>query len=258
LHPSSHRNTIANTIINSLMANESVEAIFLSGSTATGGTDEFSDIDINIVVQQPQAVKDDILRLIQKYYKIAYAFTPPHLNNILVIYLNDLTKIDIGVYSTEEITSKKLHIQNKDIVIKGSVPEIQTTKNTVSQEGFTYLAMALADLIAVPREIFRRNIYEARANLDDARKHIAIYINLINNDRYHNFNNFNRYLTQKQLHVFQESLKNNDEYSGILESALSLLSIIKGMKEYRIGLIKTVEEYLKKQSRRVPHPQMNL
>ena len=118
--------------------------------------------------------------------------------------------------------------------------------------------MALADLIAVPREIFRRNIYEARANLDDARKHIAIYINLINNDRYHNFNNFNRYLTQKQLHVFQESLKNNDEYSGILESALSLLSIIKGMKEYRIGLIKTVEEYLKKQSRRVPHPQMNL
>lgn len=249
LHPNAHRNTIANRIVDDLIANEAVDIVFLSGSTVHGGTDDFSDIDINVVVQNPQEFRLYVLRLVNTYGKVTHAFTPANLDNIFVIFLNDLTKIDFGIYSTQEFAAQKYLIKDKDAVLKGTINPIGTTTNQKSRfkkVGNTYLAMALADLIAIPREIQRNNIYEARANLDDARRHIAIYVNLINNDIYFNYNNFSQYLKKKQIDMFRKSLKNNDNYPGIVEKALLLLEIVKEFKIYENSLINNIEGYIKK------------
>ena len=86
--------------------------------------------------------------------------------------------------------------------------------------------MALADIWALRREVYRKDIFEARDNLDDARKCIAAYINLSQGHNFFGFDKFSSFIDEFLWCEMRLSLQNNDSFMGIIEVGLRLLNVV--------------------------------
>lgn len=247
-HKLDNYNELTAKLVKKLSAHPDIEIVFLSGSTVYGGRDEYSDIDINIVVSNPEEFKPTLCSLISEVEEIKHSFCPPRLDNIYVFYFKNLEKIDIGLYSIEDYLSGRHALPPNEAIIKNTLG----SKVTLTEEEYfpdesfqnKYLSLALADLIAIPREIYRKNIFEARANLDESRSMIATYINIQNSVVYFGYNDFISFANKDQQALFIESLKKNGSYEGILVAALNLLRIIDSTKVFDTTVIELVEKRL--------------
>jgi predicted nucleotidyltransferase len=244
-HKSNRHNELATKLISRLSENTEVLTIFVSGSTITGGRDEYSDVDINIVVRNPEEFKKTIVSIANEIDTVTHHFCPPRLDFIYVLYFKNLEKIDIGIYSEEEFLSEQHVAPDEKAVIKNTIEKTKqkSVSQTPADSSFQnkFLALALADIIAIPREVYRRNIFEARSNLDESRSMIATYLNIQNSIIYFGFNDFINFANPKQKELFISSLKKNGSYKGILTAARKLLKVIATTGVYKESLIKLVD-----------------
>lgn len=238
-HPQKVPNDIAKKIVKWYKNDRDVLAIFLSGSTIKGGTDIYSDIDINFIVHHKQDFQKKLLDTIGKIAKLQFYFIPPKLNHILVCYFEDLYKFDFAIYEKD----KSLPIINSDAIIIDKLEILpknnQSSCVTINNNNLTekYLFLALADIIAISREVYRKDLFEARVNLDEARSALATYINLKNHNCYFGYDQFRKYISEQDYQLFTDSLKCNHDLKGILNAAISLLTIIKNKDSVSNDLI---------------------
>jgi predicted nucleotidyltransferase len=243
-HPVDSHNSIASRLIEEFSKNEEIKVIFVSGSTIRGGTDVYSDIDINIVVSNPETFQQEFIAFVKSIEPVSLTFSPPGLSHIHVFYFGDLEKIDIGIYSVEQFMSGTHISPSEESIIKntlGTVKQQESRKSDSDSElQLKYLSLALADLIAIPREVYRKNIFEARANLDEARSMIATYLNINNSVIYFGYNDFIQFTNPDQEKLFHISLKRNGSFKGILEAAQALLQIIATTNQIESSVIRNV------------------
>lgn len=248
LHPKKEPNNLAQKIIDTFKKENDVLAIFLSGSTIKGGTDIFSDVDINLVVKDSTKFKNKLIDFLSTITDLKFYFTPPNLNYILVCYLANLYKFDFGVYEKEQIPDNiptEAIIQDKLALLqsKNQKSNLSTIAN-YDDLAKKYVYLAIADIIAVSREIYRKDIFEARANLDEARSSIATYINLKNHNLYFGFDQFEKLVSKEIRRYFVDSLKDNDNFKGTLCAAVCLIKIIKILDLVEAELIESIEKRL--------------
>ena len=241
-------NAIAHQIIEDHSSDESVVGIFVAGSTVKGGRDMFSDVDINFVVKDAADFELKLIKHLKKLHNVIFYFNPPFLKNILVFYLDGGYKFDFGIYTPENNLSGFRQKKTKIIIDKLGTLENQIklninkklNKDTANQ----YLYLAIADLIAIRREVCRKELFEARANLDDARFHLAIYLNLTNQHYYFGYDKFLEFSNKKCEKLWRESLKNNSEFEDILKASKKLLLIIKEIKEIDLPVLELISTKL--------------
>lgn len=232
-HKDKEANLIAKKLLRQFNDDTRVQGIFLSGSSAYGGNDRSSDIDINVVVENPEEYLMEIDKLVAETSTITFSFTPPFLSHIRVYYLNDQFKLDIGVYSKdsvgEQIAAKTKIIKDTNKTIEKYIVET-AEPSFLKVKAKQYLGLAVADLIAVDRELRRGDLYEARFNLDDARYSIGIYLNLINGNKYFSYNKFREFISEEVADRFEKSLLDNHTLDGIRKAAQKILEILVELK----------------------------
>src|SRR3989338_110542 len=111
---------VAFSALDLLSRDERVIGLYLSGSFADGQPDKYSDVDINILVeeaQREQIIKDHS-RLIQQVGKVATVFPATHMhdpNQIIVFYEETIPiHVDYQYRIDSELTPKP---KNKNITI---------------------------------------------------------------------------------------------------------------------------------------------
>lgn len=243
-HPVDSHNSIASHLVEEFSKNEDIKVIFVSGSTIHGGADIYSDVDINIVVPNPETFAQDFVAFVKSIERVSLTFSPPGLSHIHVFYFDNLEKVDIGIYSVEQFMSGTHISPSEESIIKNTLGTVKAKESkkgdSDSKLQLKYLSLALADLIAIPREVYRKNIFEARANLDEARSMIATYLNINNSVIYFGYNDFIQFTDPDQEKLFHISLKRNGSYKGILEAAQALLQIIATTNQIEPSLIRNV------------------
>lgn len=229
-HPKDSTNELANWIIENIAAEDIVDAIFVSGSTSKGGNDDYSDVDINVVTENKEKFEEQLFRLLESHptQNVILKFTPPSLPEILVLYFQGFAKFDFGIYSKAQILNKNLKLSQAEVITdKNGIFKLdEEPTNHFSIPGDNYISMAFADLIAIPREVTRNNIFEARANLDEARSLIATYLNLTNGVIYFGYADFINFANDQIKELIHKSLFNNDNPEGILDASVNLLKAI--------------------------------
>ena len=166
-HINFQANTEINKLINSLIVDfQEVKCIFVSGSAARGGNDEFSDVDLNVVINDPDSFLKSISSFVKKQ-DILFSFEPHYLKNIIVLYLRSGVKLDIMLYDTENDFSSftldriKIILDKSEGYLLSNKIENKIKKTVPNDLAFKYLSLGLADLYAVAREISRKNLHNS-------------------------------------------------------------------------------------------------
>lgn len=230
-HPDPRANQLATSLIHTLIKERDILGLFLSGSTARGGRDRYSDVDISLVVQHKERFKKQLPHLMQTVSPLLFGFEPHFLlPDFYIFYLKAGYKFDFYIYGPED--SLGWSFSQQAVVVldtdnRLAAAQAEWTKKP-PPEGLDekYLMMALADLWALRREIHRRDLFEARDNLDDARRCIATYINLTHDHAYFGYDQFDTYLDAALISEMKRSLQDNDSFQGMIQAGLSLLKVI--------------------------------
>ncbi len=262
-HPDPQANQLAASLVDRLTTEQDLLGLFLSGSTARGGRDRYSDVDISVVIEHKERFKTRLPRLMHEISPLLFGFEPEFLlPDFYIFYLEGGYKFDFYMYGPDDSLSWSFSRQAVIVLdtdnrlaaaqagwIKKPVPAGLKEK---------YLHMALADLWALRREAYRRDLFEARDNLDDARRCIATYINLTHDHIYFGFDRFETYLDPFLRTEMKRSLQNNDSFQGILQAGLSLLKIIGAFEVFEPQVIEVTRRELQRSLLTLlPRPNLN-
>jgi predicted nucleotidyltransferase len=180
-HPDPVTNELAATLLEELECQQDILGIFLSGSTANGGRDKYSDIDISLIVENRSAFKARLPLIVGRNVDILFSFEPDFLlPDFFIFYLRAGYKLDFYLFNPKD--SLQTSFSEQAFILKDTNNLLASKRASwlkrPIQRGLKekYLSMALADIWAIRREIHRKNIFEARYNLDDARQCIATYV----------------------------------------------------------------------------------
>lgn len=230
LHKDKKFNEMANLVIASLSKLDGLVGIFTYGSTSYGGRDRFSDIDVGIVVRGKDKLRKELPVIIRRTVKTIFLFEPrfsEFMEDLYLFYFEGGYKFDVVVYEksdsllVENLNETKIIIDRQGHLIN-IIREKPRSKIDQSLKE-RYLALALADIFAVAREVYRKDIFEARFNLDEARNCITTYINLSNQYDCFHPDRFHEYIHPEILQEIRQSLLQNDTLSGITRGATKLL-----------------------------------
>ncbi len=236
-------------ILLALKQRDDVSGIVLAGSRAMGPSDEFSDFDIHILLSENATLKKEIDGVFGAIAPVLFRFEPHFLSDFVVFYLGDGCKFDVCFYSDHNqlarITDKRVKVVKE--TINGNLGRVLGSRQPeVAPGGLKekFLGLALADLLAVARESYRKNIFKARFNLDEAREMIANYINYDNGHFRTGFDKFPNFASNLVVGSMEKSLRNNNSIKGIKIAALELLSVIETWDIFRKKTIKIVRKRL--------------
>lgn len=236
-------------IFSALKQRKDVLGIVLAGSRAVGAGDEFSDFDIHVLLSRTNSLKNEIENVFKNVDGVLFSFEPHFLSDFVVFYLGDGHKFDICFYHEHsqlaKITDKRVRII-KDTVEGDLKRVLGDRKLDVSPSSIKekFLGLALADLFAVARECFRRDLFKARFNLDEAREMIANYINYEKGHFRTGFDKFSSLSPKPINKLMEKSLKGNDTFEGIRIAALRLVAAIEKLKFFDKKAIRVVKSRL--------------
>lgn len=140
-----------------LKLDSDIQAIFYGGSIGSGSTDEFSDIDIRLVIADPKSKRKKLEELVGKLDSIL--FIEEAGNHYAVIHFESFIKMDLFIYALDELTP---NIWLKQIKIAKDTPSkrIKTLrKNSQSvdtEPSVSQIDSIVNKFLAYSSESFRR------------------------------------------------------------------------------------------------------
>ncbi|WP_438449222.1 nucleotidyltransferase domain-containing protein [Gorillibacterium sp. sgz5001074] len=175
------RQALLETIVHSLKLRTEVIGIFIGGSIAQGTADQFSDIDLRVVVQEDALSryiesKQEIVKewgnvlFFEDYYPKA-PFTIAHYDTFL--------KVDVFFYNTKtlqpSIWLKGIKILfDPDEIISQIHAKSEALKYKVTQDDvFRWRGKVFAYMHEIYRRVLRREYYYALTNLNNLRHFIV-------------------------------------------------------------------------------------
>lgn len=250
-HPDPTANQMAISLVKTIRQNPDVLGIFLSGSTASGGRDRFSDVDLNVITRNKSVFKENLPELISDIAPLLFSLEPDFLlPDFFIFYMQAGYKFDVYVYGPADhlphsFSDDAVIVLDRENHLAGLKArwKKQTIPIGLKEK---YLAMAMADLWAIRREVYRRDLYEARYNLDDARQCIATYVNLSHSHPYFGFDKFSSFLDFQLEQEISRSLQNNHSLVGILRASLCLLGVIESFNFFEKKVTNTTRRELSK------------
>ena len=113
-HPDPVTNELAATLLEELECQQDILGIFLSGSTANGGRDKYSDIDISLIVENRSAFKARLPLIVGRNVDILFSFEPDFLLPDFFIFISGPGISLIFIFSIRKTLCKPV-FQNRPL-----------------------------------------------------------------------------------------------------------------------------------------------
>ena len=172
-----HRDNLLGSVVEDLTSDSNVLAIYQSGSLARGNFDNYSDIDLHIIVSPDKKVDyiKNKRKRARKWGEVLFYEDFNPYSPVVVTHYDSFIKVDSWYHSPEEVVPsiwlkecKVLHDPNNIIskIIKESSNEVYKPS---SEEVVFWRGKLLAFIHETYRAIMREEIYYAISNLDRIR-----------------------------------------------------------------------------------------
>lgn len=245
------REIIKDKIVDYFSKDKNVLAVCLVGSNATGDSDEYSDLDISIIVEDEhiktiwQKFYDDIAlnEQIFRYFKLQF-----NKNSYLVsIFLNNGLEIDIGFTGVEGFIEKNTSKPNLKYLeaYKKSNFVIPSTNNLLRYDGMKDLEKANSNIwYNFKNAMFalkRNKLFRCAKEIEECRNDIINIITSLNNLESKHFKEVDK-LTEENKHKIETTYPKRISYYSLKDALLSTMNLFFEILRNN-GFVKEASEY---------------
>ena len=257
------RSELLNELVEKAKNIKEVQGFILVGSGAKGFRDEYSDLDVLVVVEESvdvEKVHDNLLKFMEKNYKILKSKIYKHEEDIFVtcFFLDNYLELDLGVWSYNKLKATKPHwrilFDNKDNIkekLQQSLKKHDTPEaNEIANYSLTYIWQFIQGTVV---ELKRSNLIKAIKNLDVFRDDI-IKILCVKNGIYYdydkNINSINSEFVQRLKETYEIAMtveivsKRFTEVVELYFEVIESISNTKDVKKYKETFINYVKKML--------------